>query len=228
MTDLGQYGSGEEPTYTPPVRQPVRLTRRHLLAVPVILLLVEGAFLGARLHTRQGHDTDPERVASAFFTAVSTDHAAAAAALTRFPPDVDTRFTQDDLREQGGITQPTLTRTVRHGGRATVTVAYTVAGFLVHSDVALARTYEGFLHAPTWRIVGGLPVLHVRAEPFETTAIVDGRRVVLRRGAADVTMLPGVVRVQLPALPPAGAAAVTVSASGDGTLVRFPSTLEHG
>lgn len=227
-TDLGEYGSGEEPVSAEPdqPRQSPRLTRRHLVAVPLVLLLVESVFLGERIHAQHGRDADPVRVATAFFDAVQTDHAAAAAELTRLPTDVDTRFTQTDLTAQGGIARPTVTTVVRRGDRATVTVAYTVAGFAVHSDVVLARTYTGLLHDPTWRIVGGLPVVHVRAAPFETTAFVNDRRVVLRQGSADVTVLPGLVQVRLAALPPAGSSVQTVSATGKGALARFPATLD--
>jgi hypothetical protein len=227
-TDLGEYGDGEEPAYAPteqPRRRP-RLTRRHLVAIPLVLLLVEAAFLGERLHAQRGLDADPVRVASAFFTAVQTDHAGAAAALTRLPASVDARFTPADLRAQGGIDRPMVTRSTRNGDRATVSVAYTVAGFLVHSDVVLARTYDGFLHTPTWRIVGGLPVVHVRAAPFETTSSVDGRRVALHRGSADVTVFPGIVQVSLAAFPPAASTTNTVSATGEGTVVRFPAILD--
>lgn len=226
-TDLGKYGGDEEPPYAPPVVRPHRgLSRRHLVVVPLVLLLVEGVFLGERLHARHGRDADPARVAAAFLTAVQRDRAAAAAALTRLPADIDARFTQEDLGAQGGIAQPEVTRTVRRGGEATVTVAYTVGGFVVHSDFVLARRYEGFLHAPTWRIVGGLPVVHVRGAPFETTAQVNGRLVALHHGTADVTVLPGVVQVNLAAFPPAAATTNTVAATGDGTVVRFPAILD--
>lgn len=225
-TDLGDYGGDEAPTYEPPVRPRTRLGRRHLVVVPLVLLLVVAVVLGERLHALHGSDADPARVTTAFFTAVESDHATVAAALTRLPAGVETRFTQADLRAEGGIVRPMVTGTVRHGGRATVTVAYTVAGFVAHSDVVLARTYTAFLHAPTWRIVGGLPVVRVRAAPFETAAQVNGRLVVLHHGAADVTVLPGVVQVRLAAFPPAGDSIQTVSATADGPVVRFPPTLD--
>lgn len=227
-TDLGEYGSAEEPVLAPMAQPPPgpRLTRRHLVAIPLVLLLVESVVLGERVHAQGGRDADPVRVATGFFTAVQTDQAAAAAALTRLPPGVDARFTQADLRAQGGIARPMVTANVRRGDRATVTVAYTVAGFVVHSDVVLARTYTGLLRAPTWRIVGGLPVLHLRAAAFETTATVDERPVRLHRGAADVTVLPGVVQVGLPAMRPAAAEATTVSAQSDGQVVRLSAVLD--
>lgn len=226
-TDLGQYGSGQKPADEPPLRSRRRLTGRHLVAVPLVLLLVDASVLGARLHARSARDADPARVAAAFFDAVAGDRAPGAAALTRLPAGVDARFSPADLQAQGGITSPAVTAVTRHGDRTTVSVTYTLAGLDAHSELVLARSYDGLLHAPTWRIVGGLPVVHVRAAPFEPTATVDGRPVPLRRGSADVTVLPGLVQVRLAAHPPAGDAVSTVSATGNGTLVRFPPTLDN-
>lgn len=227
-TDLGDYGRGGEQAYEPPVRPRVRLTRRHLVAVPLALLLVEGVVLGGRLAARHRTDADPVRVAAAFFAAVASDEAATAAALTRLPDGIDTRFTEADLSAQGGITRPTVTAATEHGDRAVVTVGYQVAGVPGGSDLVLTRTYDGLLHAPTWRIVGGLPVLHIRAAPFETRATVNRRPVALHHGSADVTVLPGIVQVDLPARPPAASQASTVAATAAGTVVRLPATLDAG
>lgn len=224
-TDLGEYGSGEGPVYVPPVRPRARPTRGQFAAIPIVLLLlvVEVVVLGGRLQARQGRDADPARVATAFFTAVRDDQAAAAAALTRLPAGTDTSFST----AKGEVTRPVVTGIVRHGDRATAVVRYAV-GDVAQSAVVLARSYDGFLHAPTWRIVGGLPVVHLRTAPFETTSSVNGRRVTLHRGAADVTVLPGVVRVTVAAHPPAAATGDIVFAASDGTVVRFPATLDVG
>lgn len=225
-TDLGEYGTGEEPTYRSPGRRPRRLTRRHLVAVPLVLLLVEAVVLAGRLQTQHHRDADPVRVATDFFSAVANDDAVTAGALTRLPAGIDTRFAPEDLRAQGGITLPTVTGSSRHDDRATVTVTYTLAGLPARSDLVLARTYDGFVRAPTWRIVGGLPVLHIRAAAFEREATVDGREILLRHGAADVTVLPGLVTISLPAIVDAAAAATTISATADGSVVRLPATLD--
>lgn len=227
-TDLGEYGSAEEPVLAPMAQPPhgSRLTRRHLVAIPLVLLLVEAVFLGERVHAQHSRDADPVRVATAFFTAVASDDAATAGALTRLPADTDTRFTPADLRAQGGISRPLVTGSTRHEDRATVRVTYTVAGLPAHSDLVLARSYDGFLHAPTWRIVGGLPVLHIRAAPFEKSASVGQRPVPLHQGAADVTVFPGVLTVEVSATPPAASAVQTLAATEDGSVVQIPATLD--
>ncbi|HEY5336457.1 MAG TPA: hypothetical protein VIJ71_10630 [Mycobacteriales bacterium] len=227
-TDLGEYGSGEKPVLAPmePPRRASRLTRRQLVAIPLVLLLVEGVVLGERIHAQRSRDADPVRVASAFFAAVASDDAATAAALTRFPAGVDTRFTSADLRAQGGIIRSTVTRSARDGDRATISVKYVLAGLDAHSDLLLARSYQGFLHAPTWRIVGGLPVLHIRAAPFEPEATVDGRELLLKRGTADVTVLPGLVTITLQAIASAAPAATTIAADAEGRVVSLPATLD--
>lgn len=69
-------------------------------------------------------------------------------------------------------------------------------------------------------------MVHVRAAPFETTSSVNGRRVSPQHGSADVTVLPGVVQVKLAAFPPAGSTSAIVAATDDGTVVRFPATLD--
>lgn len=225
MSDLGEYGSGEDHGYQTPIPPRLRLTPRHLVLIPLVLLLVDGVVLGERIQAQHGRDADPGRVATAFFTAVASDHATQAADLTRFP-DADTRFTAADLRAEGGISRPTLTGIARRGDRGTVSVSYTVGGSVAHSDLVLARTYTGVLHDPTWRIVGGLPVVQVRAATFETTCYVNGRKLLLQHGAADVTVFPGLVTVRLPAHLPAGPAAQTVPATAGGTVTRLPAMLD--
>lgn len=128
MTDLGEYGCGEQPAYEPPVRPRRRVTRVRVVAIPLVLLLVEGVVLGERIQARLGRDADPVRVATAFLTALENDDAAAAAALTRLPAGVDTRFTLADLRAEGEIERAMVTGSRRHDYRTTVTVAYTAAG----------------------------------------------------------------------------------------------------
>ncbi len=217
-TDLGVYGDPRLPAERvppPPTARPRRSAGPRLGVVVAAVLIAEGLALAGRITLEHTAAADPATTARQLFTALARDDADTARGLVVGMGPGTTLLDLTALHSEGAVQFARVSAVSSHGDAAAVTVTYVIGGLTSTTVLRERRQRTGPLHAPRWRVVGGLPVLHVTAPAYEPTVTVAGHPVPLRDGAADVTVFPGIVAVALPAHLPAGDAAQTVAATGD-------------
>jgi hypothetical protein len=187
-----------------------------------VVLVSDGSLIGRYVSTEQA----PAQVVLAFYRDLAAGDGAAAAAAVQAPPGLS-ELTPADAAFQHRLAGPSLPQLVghvqRHGATALVTVAYPQVEHAPRLVLELRRVRRNALRGPRWQIIGGLPVIVVRAPAFEQRALVDGRPVALSQGVARVVVFPGEVSTALPAAGVAAAVSQTSQVLYDATETVTPA-----